>query len=183
MMHGRRAEREDGSTVVELLVAAGVSLLALGMVLDSAIPAMRALNDTAQEDHRRIELETAGDIVARTIRAARPDALRPAVSGDDRTLVLSLGAGRTARIALDVGDLTLHVQGDPTGALRLPGGLMVDGLDMERSAFALLDADGAPTDGTRPLAVVIVTLSKAEETVVRAVAPRLRTHLDGAGPW
>lgn len=182
-MLDHRVQREGGSTIVELLVAAGVSLLALGMVMDSAIPAMRALEVNAQRDDRRIELETAGDIVARTIRAARPEALRAAIVGDDRTLILALGAGRTARLQLEAGDLTLAVEGDPTRRLRLPEGLLVGGLDMERSSFALVDAPEDSSPVTGPPGAIVITLTDDDITVVRVTAMRLRTHLDGATPW
>lgn len=182
-MHDHRVEREGGSTIVELLVAAGVSLLALGMALNGSIPAMRALEVNAQRDDRRMELETAGDIVARTIRAARPEALRPAIVRDDRTLILSLGSGRTARLQLEAGDLTLEVEGDPARRLRLPEGLLVGGLDMERSSFVLLDAPEDSSDVMGPPGAVVVTLTDDGVAVVRVTATRLRTHLDGATPW
>lgn len=182
-MRRRRAEGEDGSTIVELLVAAGVSVIALGVALGGVLPAMRALGDAHRDDHGRIELDTAGDIVARVIRAARPDAMRSAVTGDDRTLVVALGPGRTARILLDAGDLSLDVEGDPTGSLGLPAGLLAEGIDMEGSGFALLDPSGAASESEAAPAAIVVNLVRGEDAVVRAVPLRLRTHLDGATPW
>lgn len=183
MMRRPRPECEQGSTLVEMLLAAAMGLLALGMVGGGAIPALRALEDLTYTDHRRVEVETAGEIVARVLRAARPDAMRPAVSGDDRTLIVALGAGRTGSIVLDAGTLTLGVDGDPSGSLGFPVGILLEGLDMEGSAFALLGDDGEEALSTGPAALVVISLSDGGTTFVRAVAPRLRTHLDGAVPW
>lgn len=181
--HG--SERQAGSTVTELLVAATLTLVAVGMFASDAIPTLRHLTSAVEPDQRGVELMTGADVIARAVRAARPEATRPAILGDEQTLDLAMGDGTGLLITLDGGVVTIAAN-DPGGRPAPPDyplGPLVDGLDVERSRFELVDRSGeAPRDGEPPAGVVVV-LSDGDRSVVRIVASRLRTHLDGVGSW
>lgn len=181
--HG--SERQAGSTVTELLVAATLTLVAVGMVANDVIPTLRHLTSDVEPDRRGVELMTVADVIARAVRAARPEAARPAILGDERALDLAMGDGTGLLITVDGGVVTIAAS-DPSGRPAPPGyplGRLVDGLDVERSRFELIDRVGeAPRDGESPTGVLVV-LADGDHSVVRIVASRLRTHLDGVGSW
>ena len=175
--------KDDGSGVVEMLVAATLTIIAVAMLAGDALPALRMLERAAQPDLRRVELVNTGEVVARAVRAARPDVTRAAVEGNDRRLTIGLGSGSTLEITLDAGRLVLSVDGEPAASAPFPTGVLVDGLDPDRSRFALLDRDGEVTDEAARVAAVAVLLADGEHEVIRVVALRMRSHLDGVLAW
>lgn len=176
-----RSEGEAGSTVVELLIAATLTVVAVSVLAGDALPALRVMTEVAGPQARRVELEAAGDVVARVVRAARPDVTRPVIDGDTHRLSVALGRHRTATVELDAGALRIAVE-DPDAAT-FPSGVVLEGLDMERSGFTLLGPEAAPADRPGAGGAIVIVLADEDVEIVRIVAPRLGTHLDGAAPW
>lgn len=174
---------EEGSSIVEVLVAATLTIVAVAMLAGDAVPALRMLEGSAQPDLRRAELVNAGEVVARAVRAARPEVSRAAVEGDEQRLSIVLGPGAVLDLTLDAGTLVLTIDGAHTGTAPFPTGVLVEGLDPERSRFSLVDAEGAVAGEATPIAAVTVVLADGEDEVVRVVGLRMRSHLDGAAAW
>lgn len=174
---------EEGSSIVEVLVAATLTIVAVAMLAGDALPALRVLERSAQPDLRRTELMNAGEVVARAVRAARPEVSRPAVEGDEQRLSIALGSGATLDLTFDAGTLALSVDGAHTGTAPFPTGVLVEGLDPDRSRFSLVDTEGAVAGEATPIAAVTVVLADGEDEVVRVVGLRMRSHLDGAVAW
>lgn len=183
MSIGSDVDHEAGSSIVELVVAAALTVIAVVILSGHTLPALRSLSEAAEPHQRQLELVAASELVARAVRSARPEHQRPATGGDDRTLLLAMGPGATVRFSLDGGDLDVDVEGSPAGMEGLTGGTLVRGLDMGRSGFAFLSSDGGPLGAASPAAVVAIVLEDEGSSVVRIVRPRLVTRLDGATPW
>lgn len=173
---------DDGSSVVEVLVTATLTILVLTMAATDALPAMRALEDVVRSDARHLELDVAGDVVARAVRAARPGIVGAGVVGDEDHLEVAVGPRTTLRLTLDEGSLVVDVEGDVGGAEGFATGVIVAGLDPERSRFELHDGRSVGTGGDATT-MVVLRLSDGEHDVVRIVAPRLQAPLDGATSW
>jgi len=63
---------DDGSSLPELLVATGLTLIALSMLATTVLSPLAVVARSGVPDARRAELERAGDEVAATLRRARP---------------------------------------------------------------------------------------------------------------
>lgn len=183
MMDASLADDEAGSTIVEMLVAAALTVLAVVMLSGNILPALRLLEDAPVPQQRQLELVAAGDLFARAVRSARPEHHRPAIGGDHRALLLAVGPGATVRFELVDGALTVDVEGSPTGMGGLTTRTLVRGLDMERSGFSLLAGDGQVSGAPEPVAAVALALADDESSLVRVVRPRMTARLDGPVPW
>lgn len=177
------AHHEDGSTVVELLVAATLTSLAIAMLIGNGLPALRLLEAPVATERRMLELTTAADVAARAVRAARPDVARDALRWDGDDLLVALGSGGELRLLFDADALMLQVEGAHARATTFPDGMLVAGLDIEHSSFMLLDEAGAEASGADRVSAVVITLADEDVEVVSVVTPRLMTHLDGGRPW
>lgn len=181
-MKGDPTLRSDsGSSLVEMLVAAALAVLAFAMLANDTLPALLLLAD-AEQSGRHLEIVAAGDVVARAVRAARPDGISPAVSGDEHDLTLVLGQESALRLTLVGGDLVLQVEGVHVDGAPFPSGVLVMGLDLERSGFSLIHDDGRWGSFGGPVAVAF-TLAADDVEVARIVALRLRDPLDGSATW
>lgn len=149
----RRRRRSDrsGSTLPELAVAAALLLTATAMAGGTVLAPLTALGRIAAVDEDEQRLDAALAVTARLVRAARPTIDAPAVRGFDvvsgtATLRLGVpGSAGTGEAMLVLGDaLHLSVQGS---VVPFPEGLLVDGLDDERSRFELLTSSDTVTDG------------------------------------
>lgn len=183
MRHRALSASQEGSSIVELLVAAALTVIALALLAGDGLPAVGVLKSAAEPDLRDVELVTAVEIVARAIRAARPDADRPPVSGEERWLSIALGPRTALDLVLEDGRLSLSIDGDHAGSRSFPTGVLVAGLDLERSGFAVLHPEDAFTAEVSASVAVVVILADEDREVVRVVAPRVWTHLDGATAW
>jgi len=191
---------ETGSSLPELLVAGTLGLVALGMIAGGVLAPIAGMVRGSAPDERQIELDLAADVVARILRAARP--------GLDEAALVRAEAGA---ISVRVGDL--HERGEVILELRdgaltvewetavdfiaaMPeGGLLVTGLDVDRSMFlfvtgqaeqdAILGDDSDPMAGaTRAADVAVVTIvlhdasdTSHERNSVRTVRLRIRSPL------
>lgn len=180
-----RAEirRVDGSTVVEMVVAATITLIALGVVVEGVLPAVRALEDVVSIDRRRDELAAAAESVVRAVRGARPGVTWPAVTGHATELALGGAAEASVRVALADGELWLDADSPWVGGTPLPMGRLITGLDMEASGFALLDVTGEVASPGAPISGVVITLVADGHQVTRVATVRIWTHLDGSSAW
>lgn len=183
MKHRPPSASQDGSSVVELLVAATLTVIAVALLAGDGLSAARLLESTAEPDLRELELVAAGEVVARAIRAARPGADRPPVSGEERRLSIVLGPRTALSLVLEDGTLSLSIDGEHPGSASFPTGVLVAGLDLERSGFVVLDPEDALTAEVSAPAAVAAILADGEHEVVRVVRPRIGTHLDGATAW
>lgn len=182
-MNARAGSRDaEGSTVVEMLLAAVLTMIAFALLTTDAVPAIRALEAAGQPDRRRVELIEAAEVVARAVRAARPVGMMPAVGGDARHLNIGAGPEGALRFTLEGGALILDVHAANRGSSAFPTGILVAGLDMERSGFWFIESDTTGTVGESPIAVVI-HLADGSSDIVRVATLRLRDPLDGASAW
>jgi len=143
----------DGSSLPELLVAAGVVLVALGMVGSALVAPLTLMVRAGDADVRQMEMDRAADAVARTLASARPGNGAPALAhvGRDR-LELRIGDLRDAQhIVVELRDGMLTID-HPDGRVdTIPEGMVIGGIDTELSAFAALTVDG------RDIAAPLVT--------------------------
>ena len=185
MMRELHASPDDGSTVVELLVAASLTILVTGLLASDVLPALGLLERTAEPDVRRVELASGVEVVARAVRAARPGVAHPAVTVHEAGVTLALERGARLEIILTEGSLVVDPLNPHGPGARPPTRVLVEGLDMSRSRIALLDRDGVETADVARAAAVLVVLVDAESDheAVQVVALRLGSHLDGATRW
>lgn len=183
MKHRSPSASQDGSSVVELLVAATLTVIAVALLAGDGLSAANLLESAVEPDLRELELVTAGEVAARAIRAARPGADRPPVSGEERRLTIVLGPRTALSLVLEDGMLSLSIDGEHPGSTPFPTGVLVAGLDVERSGFVVLDQADAFTADVSTSAAVAVILADGDHEVVRLVRPRIGTHLDGATAW
>lgn len=181
----RRCPRSDrsGSTLPELAVAAALLLSATAMAGGTVVAPLAALGRIAAVDEDEQQLTTALDAAARVVRAARPTIDAPAVRGFDAaagvaTLRLGMhgpeGIGEAILVLDDA--LRLSVEGS---ALTLPVGLLVDGLDGERSRIELLAAGGTVIDdhALHEVVGVRLVLRRGELERTRTIVLRARHPL------
>jgi len=181
---------DDASSLPELLVAATLTLVAIGMLGSTVLGPLAVIARSGTVDLRQLELEWAADRAINQLSLARPALTGPAL----------LEAG-PARIELREGDLrvartvavVLH-----SGRLTIDSDVLVEGLDLERSHFTFRSAagvelttpvasqSGSAADGAdrADIAVIEVTLADPPEddgaagrTVTRTVGLRLRLPL------
>jgi len=182
----RRCPPSDrsGSTLPELAVAAALLLSATAMAGGTVLAPLAALGRIAAVDEDEQQLTTALDAAARVVRAARPTIEAPAVRGFDAaagvaTLRLGMhgpeGIGEAILVLDDA--LRLSVEGS---ALPLPVGLLVDGLDGERSRIELLTAGGTVIDdhALHEVVGVRLVLRRGELERTRTILLRARHPFD-----
>jgi len=179
---------DDGSSLPELLVATGLTLVALSMLATTVLSPLAVVARSGVPDARRAELERAGDEVAATLRRARPGI------GQGPLILVT-----AHRIEIRDGDLRTHA---PTVLEFLDGALLLErtdgraarvlvaGLDPAASRFVIHGpdgqdiSDGAATTAQIDAAVVTVLLTEPSAAdgspgvrVVRTVRLPLRLPL------
>jgi hypothetical protein len=171
---------QEGSSLVELLVASFVTVLAASIVASAVLGPLRLLTDVVAPDEDAAALDSAAEVVARVVRSARPSARSlPVVAASEQEVVVRLehdGEERLVRLSLDGGTLTLAAIGIPGPPPGLPEGVLIDGLEADSSRILLFGDDGAlldPIDPQRIRAVGIV-LERSARTATRVVS--LRVH-------
>jgi hypothetical protein len=182
----RQCPRSDrsGSTLPELAVAAALLLSATAMAGGTVLAPLVALSRIAAVDEDEQLLTTALDAAARVVRAGRPTIDAPAVrsfdvAADAATLRLGMhgpeGIGEAILVLDDA--LRLSVEGS---ALPLPVGLLVDGLDGERSRIELLTASGTVIDdhALHEVVGVRLVLRRGELERTRTILLRARHPLE-----
>jgi hypothetical protein len=183
-----RPERdESGSSVVEMLVAAGLTVTALGVLLGNVVVPLEHLARAHAPDMASIELRTAGEEVARLVRAARPGIVEPAVvaDGEGAVVVRVFDGGRAehVRIAL-VGDALEVERRDADGVLVVGSRrTLVSGLVPHAGRLVAHDDPAGGAMGLAGVLAVELQLVGTSASLERTVAVRLSSHLDGAGGW
>lgn len=136
--HAPSRSDESGSTLVELVTAAGLLLLTIGLVVPNVVVPLGRLTADLEVDVHRVRLEGAADTFARAVRAARPTVREPALQVTPTTLDVRLHtADGPATVTFELADGVLRLL--PTGGSErpatLPEGVLVDGLDTAASHF------------------------------------------------
>jgi len=167
---------ESGATLPELAVAGVLMLTAIAMAGGTVLAPLRALERIAAVDEEAAELGNALDSVARIVRAARPDIDGPAVIDRHQSLgtttlqlrVTGGGASGVVTLALDGQELHLTAS---EGVPALHAGLLVTGLDAERSRIDVLTAKGSEVDASRlhDVSAVRVLLHRGGHEVSRTI--------------
>jgi hypothetical protein len=184
---GRRDE--SGASVVEMLVASGITVTTLGVLLGSVIIPLEHLARAHAPDLLAVELATAGEEFARLVRAARPGGTGAAVVAyDEHELVLRLvESGDVVHVRITIVDDALEVERrDPSGAT-VAGSrrTLVSGLSPGTTRFDVHladDAIGGEVDGADVVAVGM-RLERDGSSIERVVALRMSTRLDGVRGW
>jgi hypothetical protein len=177
---------QGGSSLVELLVAATVTVLATSVVASAVLGPLRVLSDVTEPDERAATFDAAGEVVARVVRSARPSATSPAVvaaSPSEVTLRLEDDGDEVlVLLSLQGGELTLTVIEDARPINRFPQGVLLDGLDLTASRFVLLGATGVllPPIDARDVRAVGVVLESDSHATVRVTHLRMRDAHQGA---
>lgn len=178
-----RDARQEGAVLTELVVAVSLTIL-VGAVTMAAVvgPLVRLQQELALDAHR-IQVETAADVVARVLRAARPGLDGPALREvSAHGLSVSVGgpdSTATVHIASSGAALLLTRSGTPGDAPDVPEGVLLEPLDPDGIAIRFIGADGhvlAP-GSTDPVGVI---LTLASQGVVTTRVVRLRdqeTHV------
>jgi hypothetical protein len=178
---------ESGSSVVEMLVAAALTVTALGVLLGNVVVPLEHLAGAHAPDMSHIELRTAGEEFARTVRAARPGIAEPAVIADgDDAIVLRIvdgGVVQYVRIAFETDALLLERRDRDgmlvVGSRRTLASGLAPGVDRLVVHHDPVDA----VTGRADVAAVELRLKRGAASLERMVAVRMSTHLDGAGGW
>jgi hypothetical protein len=157
---------EDGSSLPELLVAAGLGVIALAVLGTGMLGPLRSLEIASRTDPRAEHLEVVRLELQRIVRAARPGLDEPAAqltgANEVELRIGDLSHADVMRIALADDGLLI----DADGVLRH---VPVQGLDVSRSAIRLIDRDGALVEAPGSVAAV-------------ALHVMLHLHGDDAGP-
>jgi hypothetical protein len=169
-----------GSTLPELLVAAGLTLLALSMLGGSLLAPLAAMGRSATPDQRQEELDRAGDEVVAIVRLARPGLHDGPLlaAGPDRIEVRFGTLGHASPVVIRFHGGTLRTE-HPDGTVDR---VLVSGLDADRSRFIIEDLESNDvsevTEGpTRTdAAVVTVVLVDPDASDGPAVVPGRRTE-------
>lgn len=178
---GRNTGDEAGSTVVELILAAGLTLVAAGLVVPTVIVPLGRATDRLEADVGRARLEAAADTFARAVRAARPSVDGPAASVTSTTLTLTMVTAHgpaTTHVDLSEGGLRIISSGPGAAAISLPATVRIDGLDVGASRFvAGTDPHGAGVG--EELRAVTLVLTGSAGSIERTVRLRVVHPLRG----
>jgi hypothetical protein len=154
---------ERGSSLPELLVAAGLGVVALTVLAMGLLGPVLTLDVNTRSDPRADQLEVVRLELQRIVRTARPGLDAPAVRAIGQNAVeVRLGdlvAGALVQISLDDDGLRID---DGSTVRHLP----VSGLDLARSHLRPIDHVGAAVDPLRPadaVAVHVVLHVRAED--------------------
>jgi hypothetical protein len=182
------AAHEDGSSLPELLVATGLTLVALSMLATTVLSPLAVLVRTGAPNARQAELERAGDEAAAALRLARPGIGQgPIVLAAAQRIEIRDGSltipSSTVLQFIDGALLIERPDGRPTRVL-------VSGLDPAASRFIIHGPEGqdlSDASASSPpvdAAVVTVRLSDSEApdgstggTVIRSVRLPFRLPL------
>lgn len=175
----------EGSTIVEMLVAAALTVLSLGMLLGNVVVPLGILqrsHDAAQES---LELVAAAEEFARLVRSARPGILEPAAAaGGHGDIILRVPGDqglRYVRIAF-LDDSLVADRIDQYGAV-IAGTRrqLVSGLDPGSGGLLLHDRSAPGGAGVpRPSAVTLI-VARDGRVLERTVALRIVGHLEAPG--
>lgn len=172
---------EDGSTLVETVLAASLTLVAVGMLVGNVLVPLATLEERLTPDGRVGELHAAADGFARIVRAARSSSAGgPVIRSGSHELVLTVGPDGAELAASIVDGALLVSPSDVTsGGAPLPAGRLVHGIDVAQSAFEILGAGAADVADPRDAVAIRLRLVDGPHHVERLVALRA---LDDAGP-
>jgi len=131
---------DDGSSLPELLVATGLTLIALSMLTTTVLSPLAVLARSGAPDARQAELERAGDEVAAALRRARPGIGQgPLILATAHRIEIRDGHLRThALTALEFLDGALLLERTDGQAARV----LVSGLDPAASRFVIHGPEG-----------------------------------------
>ena len=187
----RRRHDQDGGSLVELVVASFLTIVATAAALSAIAGPVGRLLAVAEPDNRRAEIEGAADMLARVVRSARHDlAASAVVDVEQHRLVLRVGppsVGARVDVAVEEGALRITTTPDaPEGADADVRTLLSD-VAPDAVTFAalgldghLLDhADGASVMG-RAIAITIATAGIRTERIVSLRAEPVHAR---AGGW
>ncbi len=147
---------EAGSTLPELLVATALTIAALSMLATTVLGPLSVIARWDVADERQVALEQAADRVAAAVGLARPGLADAAIlSASTHRIELRAGELRQARtIVLRLHDdrLSVELPGGPIGSgwsgidgavqPEIIEGVVIDGIDLQRSGFVVRSADG-----------------------------------------
>lgn len=181
--------REDGSSLVELLVAATLGVLALGILLGGAVAPLQRVAALSTPDADARALDGAGEVFTRVVRAARTGLDDHAIERlTDEELIVRIVDGSTrsrVRLALDGGSFTVTLVGSDVAPSSLPNGTIVEELERDGSGLEGLDRHGevVPGDDRARVRSVRLRLAKGSETIERIVRLRLLPFHGGVRGW
>ena len=179
-------ERDDpqaGSTIVELVATSVIIIVAVSMLSANVLPALVALQGPDDSDFRNVEFHVAAEVLARGLRAARPQVTHASVGGDRDVLIMRTGTRGVLTALLTDSALLLTLDGPISADSGFPSGVLIDDLDMTTSGFFFLDHEGVTTDKADETAAVKIRLADAGHTVVRLVHLRGDEHMYGITGW
>lgn len=186
-LRSRPTSDESGSSVVEMLVAAGLTVTALGVLLGNVVVPLEHLARAHEPDMPSIELRAAGEEVARLIRAARPGIVGPAVvaDGEHALVVRVVEAGRVEHVHLALVADALEVERRDEDGVLVPGSrrTLVSGLVPHAGRLVVHHDPASVATGRAEVAAVELQLVGAGASLERTTAVRVMSHLDGAGGW
>lgn len=178
----RNCGDEAGATVVELIMAAGLTLVAAGLIVPTLIVPLGRVTDRLGTDPGRARLEAAAETFARAVRAARPGADGPAAAVTPTTLTLTMvttDGPATTTLDLSADGLRIVPTGPGAAAVDLPATVPIAGLDLGASRFIGVFDLGAVAAGEELEAVTLV-LSGVSGRIERTARLRVVHPLRGA---
>lgn len=175
----------EGSTIVEMLVAAALTVLSIGMLLGGVVGPLTVLqrsHDTAQDS---LELIAAAEEFARLVRAARPGLLeQAAAAGGHGEIVLRIPDDEGVMyVRVAFSEDSLVVEGVDQYGQVVPGTYrpLVSGLDPDWGTLLLHErSDPGGTGVGRPSAVTLI-LARDGRVLERMVALRMLGHFEALG--
>ena len=166
-----RRSRDAGSTLVEMLVASTLGLIALGILGTSVVPSLTTLARTGASDEDMATLDAFAGMLVRRIASARSGPADPAVALEgDRILlrVVTRDGPSQFVVALNAGVLTVDESDGPSESGGSVAGTRIEGLD-HPSRIELLDPTGAATDDASLAVAVHIHLQRGGRLAERLV--------------
>lgn len=176
----------EGGTLVELVVAAGITVLVGAMTLSAIVGPFANVAARLGPDPRRAALESGADAVARVLRAARPARDLPAiVELAPHGITVAVGpppAEERIRIEVDAEGLVLErsVAGESADVATA---VLVPDLGPEDVRFLALDVSGASVDDPSRAALVVLEIVSGASRTTRTVALRDTGGRTGVPGW
>lgn len=186
MTSDARGSGNEGGTLVELVVAAGITVVVGAMTLSAIVGPFANVAARLEPDPRRAALESGADAVARVLRAARPAGELPAIVDlAPHGITVAIGpppAEDRIRIEVDVEGLVLEwsVAGEPGDVATT---VLVPDLRPEDVRFLALDASGASVDDPARAALIVFDIVSGASRAMRTVALRGTGRHAGVTGW
>lgn len=161
--------------LTELVVAAALTIVVGALTMTAIVGPVGRLHEVMFQDERRMELETAADVIARVLRAARPGAGGPPIRllGTDHLAVTVGGTDEPAEVLISVSgaSLVLTRRGTSVVGPLVPEGVLLGSIEPDGLRIVPVDDQGRTVGdwSAHEVAAAVLTLVTAHARTTRVV--------------